>query len=53
MNNNKPKRKSVRQQYEEQGNDVQQENKTTKEVRTQENKSKPSRKRKKQEHVWA
>jgi hypothetical protein len=37
----------------EQGNDVQQEYKTTKEVTTQENKSKPSRKRKKQEHVWA
>jgi hypothetical protein len=34
MNNNKPKRKNARQQYEEQGNDVQQENKTTKEVKT-------------------
>jgi len=31
MNNNKPKMKNARQQYEEQGNDVQQENKTPKE----------------------
>ncbi len=37
----------------EQGNDLQQEHKTTKEVTTQENKSQPSRKRKKQEHMWA